>query len=250
MVFLVCTGYDSRRRGGRFRRRDLIFWGDTRAVPFKIIISAIHNSQMKGWCIGFITARLPRTWYFSRPHGGKFDRRDLTWKGPLVQSHHWRSPFGYAIMPIQDQNSGLLVVRVSPALRSPALRWQNRHHMHLCDLLCPWAPYALRDFELYFIVSIRWFQTACTWKTLTRGNPEVSACESRSLSQHTYALWITNWFLGLPHMHSSFSDVHLFCFSFCYLYCNEFNFSFCYAFQCVKFIHNKRFGSILFINHV
>ena len=35
----------------------------TRAVPFKIIISVIHNSQMKGWCIGFITARLPRTWY-------------------------------------------------------------------------------------------------------------------------------------------------------------------------------------------
>ena len=114
MIGFPRTGCDSRRLGGRFSRRDLTFWGDTRAVPFKIIISAIHNSQMKGWCIGFITARLPRTWYFSRPHGGKFDRRDLTWKGPLVQSHHWRSPFGYAIMPIQDQNSGLLVVRVPP----------------------------------------------------------------------------------------------------------------------------------------
>ena len=47
-------------------------------------------------------------------------------------------------------------------------------------LIMPLGTICTRDFELYFIVSIRWFQTACTRKTLTRDNPEVSACESRS----------------------------------------------------------------------
>ena len=45
MVGFPRTGCDSRRLGGRFSRRDLTFWGDTRAVPLKIIVWALHNAS-------------------------------------------------------------------------------------------------------------------------------------------------------------------------------------------------------------
>ena len=61
------TGWDSRRLGGRFSRRDLTFWGDTRAVPLRIIVWALHNaSSHVQSSASLMVAVWPTYWRFRR----------------------------------------------------------------------------------------------------------------------------------------------------------------------------------------
>ena len=67
MIGFPRTGWDSRRLGGRFSRRDLTFWGETRGVPLKIIVWALHNaSSHVQSSASLMVAVWPTYWRFRR----------------------------------------------------------------------------------------------------------------------------------------------------------------------------------------